>query len=192
MVRLFCDKKKGFVIKDVTKPVIIRDKRGVLFYSTEPLLPRIKEFNLPGVDSLGLLGEYFVDSGLFSPKPEPIEYKMIKLPTRERDWGSPKDFKITFGSNPNKCTVSYRLKHIHFDNSFLEKPLPELYFVLNHEYAHRFYHTEKYCDAMATNYMLKMGFNPEQIGKAHIDSLSAAQFARKEFNINKILELNAR
>lgn len=187
MRTLSVTKKTGYRIRDVNTPVIIRDWRGVLFYSTEELLPRAKEFNLPALDCPT---KYIVESGMFTEREQPVNYNLIPLPDVERVFSDPSKFKILFDVNKNKCTVSWHDEVIIFDNSFKDKPLPELYFVLYHEYAHRYFKTERYVDLLATNYMLIKGFNPAQIGRAHVLSLSDRQNARKLYNIEKIIASN--
>jgi len=176
-------KKTGYKIKRPETPVVIRDFRGVLFYSTETLTPKVKEFNLPP-------GQYFIDSGVFYEMPEPVKYRLLPLPKSERNFSSPFDFKFTFGNNPHKATINFLNRTIFMDNSFREKSLPEIYFVLFHEFAHQYFKTEKYTDVLASNYMLLRGFNPSQIGRAHIMSLSNRQLDRKKFNVNHLIECN--
>jgi hypothetical protein len=180
MRRLKVDKKTGFIVKDIFSPIVIRDCRGILFYTTEPLIPKVTEFNLPE-------GIYFVDSGTFVEASSPKDYEYPMLPNRERlFFPNPKNFNIRFAPNPNKCTVSWTKKLITFDTSFMEKPLPQLDFIIYHEYGHRLYKTEKYCDLYASYCMLKIGYNPSQISFAQIDSLSDKQEKRKEFVIDSI------
>lgn len=176
-------KKTGFTIIDNSKPVIIRDNRGILFYSTESIVPRAKKFNLP-------VGTYIVDSGSFKELPFPVNYKLVSLPPPERHWPSPKNFKISFGVNPSKCTVDWNKKTILFDYSLKEKPKYVLDFILFHEYAHAFYKTELYCDLLAGNYMKIRGYNPRQIGYAPIESLSYHQNGRKQVMTNKLIKAN--
>jgi hypothetical protein len=184
MYTVILDQKTGFRIRDVNCPVIVRDFRGVLFYTTEPLVPRVKEFNLPQ-------GKYLID-GPVSRMEKPVKYNLLSLPNPERKMSDPFDFEVLFGSNPHKCTIDFKKGTIFFDNIFKEKPLPEVYFILYHEFAHQYFKTEKYTDALASNYMLIKGFNPSQIGRAHVNSLSSRQIERKEYNINKIIEANGR
>ncbi len=181
--------KTGFRITRPEVPVIIRDRRGILFYSTEPVLPRVKQFNLPA-------GKFFVDSGVFTQMDNPVDYKMKRLPPIQRRRPFPKNFKILWDNNPNKCTVDWDKKTITFDHSFAESPLPHLDFIKFHEYGHARYgvsqfadnaerqRSEAYADLFAVNCMLRKGYNPEQIAETHIDSLSQAQGARKEFITN--------
>lgn len=183
MRELQVNKKTGYKILEPEKPVIIRDFRGLLFYTTETMLPKVTEFNLPE-------GKYLVDSGRFKEMAAPVKYNLLPLPPQERIMPDPLDFKIIFDRNPYKCTINFKEKTIKFDNSFKGKPLPEIYFVLFHEFAHRYFKTEKYCDVLASNYMLVKGFNPSQIGRAHINSLSHRQWERKKYNIQQMIEAN--
>lgn len=171
--------KSGFKINNPNVPVIIRDCRGILFYSTELQVPNVKTFNLP-------CGTYLVDSGFFTKMEKPVDYPLKKLPPVERNRPVPSDFKIIWGDNPNKCSVIWPRKVILFDGSLEEYRLPELYFILYHEYSHASYKTEKFCDLKAYNYMIKKGYNPEQIGMSLIDSLSEEQGKRKRFLVNVI------
>lgn len=181
MRKLDLDKKTGFVVKDTTKPIIIRDNRGILFYTTEPLLPKVKCFNLP-------IGNYFVETGSFVAMEKPRKYKLASMPFPERRKKRPDDFKIIFEKNPNKCSVFWDRKTIVFDNSFKEKPLPQLFFVLYHEYGHHLYNTERYADLYASNLMKVRGYNPSQIASAHMHSLGSAQYDRKKYVTEKLIK----
>lgn len=176
--------KTGFQVIDVFKPVNIRDERGILFYTTEPMLPRVTHFNLPA-------GRYIVDSGFFRELQQPNEVRLSSLPFPERFYPSTKDFKLIFGNNPNKCTVFWDAKTIVMDRQFLNRPLPEIDLILFHEEGHSRYKTEKYADLYATNAMLKKGYNESQIGLSHLNSLSSAQYERKEYINKKIINRNA-
>jgi hypothetical protein len=172
--------KTGFTVKDVNVPVVIRDNRGLLFYSTEELVPRTKEFNLPA-------GKYIVDSGSFTAKPFPVNYKKISLPFAERLFRpSPGKFAIKFAGNPHKCTIDWDNKVITFDNSFKEKPLPVVDFIYSHEMGHKYFTQDKFADWFAYNRMLKMGYNPYQIGYAQLQSLQNPE--RKELLIKRIIK----
>jgi len=176
--------KTGFKVTDPTKPVIIRDNRGILFYSTEDMLPRVKEFNLP-------IGNYLVEAGSFKPLPLPVLFTYVKLPPYERVMkDDPKKFSIVFQDNPHKCSVIWNLKTIVFDHEFKEKPLPQIDFILGHEYGHRYYTTESKCDLYAVNKMLRQGYNPSQIGNSPIESLSSRQDDRKTIVVKKIIKAN--
>lgn len=193
--------KAGFYIRDAYKPINIRDSKGRLFYSTEATLPRIREFNLPGSKNTkpGIeLGNYFVESGNFFMMDKPVNYPLIPMPQPERYLSSPFDFAIKFEPNPSKCTISWKDKAIIFDVAFLEFELPKLYYTLYHEYGHQFFGTnkkldtpeylysEKMADRLASNYMLVKGFNPEQIGDAHVRTLGQSQWERKKDNVENL------
>jgi hypothetical protein len=173
--------KTGFRIIDKSQPVIIRDSRGILFYSTEDLLPRVESFNLPK-------GSYIVDRGAFKKMSEPIDYKLPSLPPFERNRPVPIDFEVIFGANKHKCSILWDAQKILFDTSLEDDPLPTLMFMLYHEFGHSKYKTEKYCDLYASNLMIKKGYNPSQIARAQILSLSNRQKNRKEFLSEKIIE----
>jgi len=179
MVELKVIKKTGFINIAPHEPIIIRDFRGKIFYSTEGLRI-IPEFNLP-------IGTYYIDSGKFKLRAKPVFFKLPAMPKIERRFKSPDNFKILFANNPNKCTINWFKKTITFDESFRDKLLPELYFVLYHEFGHHLYLTEKYADLFAARRMLIKGYNPSQIVRAPITSLSAYQEKRKQHILNKII-----
>ena len=181
MRELILNKKTGFRVKDSGKPVIIRDETGQSFYNTEPILPRVIAFNLPK-------GKYWIEKGHFERLESPLNYPLFKLPQFER-YGFPdaKKFKIVFGENPNKCSILWDKKIILFDNSLKYYTKPMFDFIRFHEYAHRHYKTEKFCDLMAVNYMLFKGYNPSQIGETPVLSLSDNAYDRKVWLVNKIL-----
>lgn len=187
-------KKTGYKITDISVPVNIRDYRGILFYTTEPIMP-VYEFNLPA-------GQYFVDSGYFKERFSPINFKQANLPFPEKIFSLPPfDFKIMFAPNPNKCSIFWKEKVIIFDDSFIDRPLPELFFIYYHECGHSKYgyntrysmkESEAFCDLYASNKMLELGFNPSQINKAPKDSLSDKQQYRKDFIEETLLENTGR
>lgn len=181
---LILTKKTGFNVTDVNTPINIRDYRGLLFYTTEPLLPRVKVFNLPA-------GEYLVDSGSFKERSFPLEFKKSVLPLPQRFYPSTDGFNVLFRPNPNKCTVSWKTKEIIFDTAFKNKPLPQIDFILYHEEGHERFATEKYADLYASNRMIDKGYNESQTGCAPIDSLSEAQYERKQYLTNRIIRRNS-
>ncbi len=183
MRKIVLTKKTGFDVTNVNVPINIRDYRGILFYSTEAMLPRVTKFNLPA-------GEYFIDSGYFTPRMFPVDYKLSVLPFPQRFYPSTSNFRVVFKPNPNKCTVSWKTKEIIFDTSFMEKPLPQIDFILYHEEGHERFKTEKYADLYASNAMLGKGYNESQIGCAPLDTLSDAAYERKEYITNRILKRN--
>ena len=179
MIPLILTHKAGFLNLYPNQLIVIRDFRGKLFYTSEGLRP-VAKFNLPE-------GQYFIDKGKIKMIPF-ITPKLHKLPVPERNLKPPFDFSIVFDYNPNKCSIKWREKIIIFDNELKNYSLPELYFILFHEYSHAIYKTEKYADLLSANLMLKKGFNPSQIGAAPITSLSDKQFYRKKFVVNNLLK----
>lgn len=173
-------KKTGFRNKTPKNPVIIRDFRGKLFYSTEGLKP-VHFFNLPE-------GSYLKDAGSIVMLNKPVKKTFIKLPPPERNFKAPLNFNVVFGVNPNKCTIQWDKKRIIYDNSLKNATIPTLYFILFHEFAHALYTNEAFADICAANYMLQKGFNESQIGIAPINTLSHFQYKRKKFLISKLLK----
>jgi hypothetical protein len=180
MTSIIIDKKTGFMNMEPTRPVVIRDFRGKLFYSTEGLRS-VKEFNLPP-------GNYTVEKGNIKFRKIPVDYPLSALPKPERNLRPPFDYKIIFDNNPNKCTIKWLEKIIIFDNELKQLTLPELFFILYHEFAHAKFQSEKYADLMAGNIMLKKGYNPSQIGKAPITSLSTMQYERKKHIVKNMIK----
>jgi len=192
MRELNLTKKTGFKVLEPSTPINIRDYRGIMFYSTESILP-VYTFNLPS-------GKYLVDSGSFIPMSNPVSFKLESLPMPETALPqSIQDFKIVFAENPNKCSIFWREKLIVFDTSFEDRSLPELYFIYFHEMGHSKYgfnrlytmkQAEAFCDMFASNAMLRMGFNPSQIMAAPKNTLSNRQDYRKNY-IEETLYKNA-
>jgi hypothetical protein len=181
MKDLILEEKTGFLS---TMPFTIYEQNGTIFYSsdfTENISEGRKlEFNLP-------LGIYKYD-GNFVKLAEPIKMINFPLPPKERHIGS-KRYKITFGDNPNKCTIFYDTGIILFDNSFLSKPLYNRYGVYFHELGHHWYKTEKKADLFAVKKMLEYGFNPSQIGRVFLESLSDKSFDRQKQVVDLITML---
>jgi hypothetical protein len=176
---LVLTKKTGFLNKTPNVPVNIRDFRGILFYSTESILP-VYKFNLPP-------GRYLVDSGNFVPLKKPVRYKLAKLPwIPQRFYKKPWDFKLTFARNPSKCSIIWGKRIIIFDNALREKPLNILFFIFFHEIGHAEYRDEHLADLRSQNYMKQFGFNPSQIVTAPYYSLSSGADYRKLIMINSI------
>ncbi len=202
------NEKTGFQINEPNTPVNIRDERGILFYTTEPILPTYF-FNLPK-------GRYFVDSGNFTPLRSPVNFRLQKLPPAEKAFGiKPTHFKIEFAPNPDKCTIYWPEKLIVYDTSFEDKPQPQTQFIFEHECGHSMYgyqrpgsdreaylqnkipgvkyfynEAEGYCDMYASNEMLKKGYNPSQIMAAPRETLSDRQEMRKELVEETMLQNN--
>jgi hypothetical protein len=178
MDQLILKKKTGFKNLMPNNPIVIRDFRGIIFYSTIGL-SQVDSFNLPE-------GSYFIDQGLIKELPAPVQVKYIEMPRAERWMKSPDDFSIYFDENPNKCTIDWETQSITFDNSLKSSPLPNIFFILYHEYGHTLYETEKYADMYAANIMLKRGYNLSQIGLSQLTALSSKQFERKNNLISRL------
>lgn len=182
MRKFFVSKKTGFRNITPYNDIIIRDWRGVMFYTTEGITP-VNEFNLPE-------GNYLIQAGAFNPLEKPVDYKKIKLPPPERtSYPNPFKFKMVFGHNPNKCSIIWERKTILYDTKLLESPLYVLDFILFHEYSHRLYGTEKYADLSAANMMFLVGYNPSQIGYSPMDSLSESANSRKDFMVENLIRV---
>ena len=178
--KLELKRKTGFKINNPEVPVIINDYRGKVFYNNSELKNRTA-FNLPK-------GIYFIKSGNFSMLERPVLYKKNKLPLPERLRAWPFDFKVIFAFNPQKATINWTHKVIIFDNRLRDKSLPELYYILFHEFAHSKFKTETLTDALAENMMINFGFNPSQIAKAPITSLSDKQVVRKTNAVKRLID----
>jgi len=178
MDQLIIHKKTGFKNLTPFNPIIIRDFRGIEFYNTSGL-KKVDSFNLP-------VGYYYIDQGNIKELPKPVPVDYIEMPTIETWHKNPKEFNIYFSDNPNKCTVDFDSETIVFDHSFKNKPLPQIFFILYHEYGHQYYSTEKYADMYAANMMLKKGFNMSQIGASPLISLSERQYDRKQNLIERL------
>jgi hypothetical protein len=181
MKDLILEKKIGFIS---TMPFNIIEPNGNLFYSSD-FTDHIKngqrlEFNLPG-------GIYKYD-GNFVKLNFPVPVVNIVLPSKERNI-SYKRYEIIFDTNPNKCTIFYDEGVILFDTSFLTKPLYIKYVIYFHELGHHWYKSEEKSDLFAVKKVLEYGFNPSQIGRAFLDSLSEKSFERME-KIIKVLTKN--
>jgi hypothetical protein len=178
MEQLILHKKTGFKNLRLSTPIIIRDFRGIEFYSTIGL-KQVKEFNLPE-------GCYYIDSGLIGQLASPVRVHLMAMPTAERWMKNPENFSISFDVNPNKCTIDWETESIVFDNDFKTHPLPDIYFILYHEFGHALYVTEKYADMYSANRMLQKGFNMSQIGTSQLTALSHAQYERKNNLIDRL------
>lgn len=181
--KLRLDKITGVRVLNPYTPVLIRDKRGILFYTTEGMTPRIKVFNLPP-------GEY-IHYGNIALLAKPKKQKYSKLPKPERRFKPPTDYKVEFANNPSKCTIYWDQKKIVYDKSFLQKPIPYVFYILYHEFGHSLYNTEHYADLYAANMMKKRGYNTSQIGLAQLNSLSPHQMFRKKYLINKLVNASS-
>lgn len=178
MLDLILEEKTGF---SSTLPFVIYELNGNIFYSSD-FTDKIEKgetlnFNLPA-------GSYKYN-GSFIKLPKPVPIKTITLPPRERNLAN-KRYNITFGDNPNKCTIFYDKGIILFDNQFKNSPLYVKYAIYYHELGHHWYKTEFKADLFSAKKMLDKGFNPSQIGMNILDSLSEKSFERKMKIINSL------
>jgi hypothetical protein len=196
---LILDQKTGFHNPDPLIPVVIVDERGIPFYETTHLERRPARFNLPP-------GSYRVLSGKFYKMPAPVDYPLLPImPPMRRMRKNPERFNIVFCDNPrHKCTVDWDDETIYFDHELEAMPLPNLIYILFHEYGHRYYgcnctkpltcpkcrEAELQCDRYAQNRMLERGYNPSQIGEAILGTLSSKQRERKTAVVNSLYEVS--
>jgi hypothetical protein len=183
MKDLILEEKTGF---SSIMPFDIYESSGILFYSSE-FTDKISKgerlnFNLPH-------GEYKYN-GNFIKLDSPVAVKNVPLPMKERRIAG-KRYKIEFGNNPNKCTIFYDKGLILFDSSFLNKPLYIKYLIYNHELGHHFYKSEDKADLYAVKRMLERGFNPSQIGRGALESLSDRSMDRIMKIVNLLTDNNA-
>lgn len=175
MKDLILEEKTGF---QTTLPFQIYDSKGVLFYD-DTFVNKIEsgqslKFNVPA----GL----YKYNGSFVKLDEPVKTMTVALPPKERHYAQ-KKYRIEFGDNPNKCSIFYDLGLILFDNQFVNSPMYVKYGIYFHELGHHYYKTEWKADLYATRKMLEYGFNPSQIGRVGLMTLSNNSFDRKEKTI---------
>lgn len=180
MKRLDLDCKTGFW-NTSNSPIVILDDVHREFYDTSLLENRVWQFNLPA-------GEYYVMAGKFQQMMSPVNYPLSPLPKPEKKMQNPEHFKINYLNNPNTASIHWDDNKIVLDKSLRSATLPELIFILYHEYGHRFYNNEIACDIYAMNRMLKEGYNPSQIGGAIVHTLSDKNYSRKEKLIDSLIE----
>jgi hypothetical protein len=149
--QIFCAGVKGVDVGNVNPlNVCIFDEQGKVF-----LRPFTTHFNLPK-------GNYTINTDFNFC--EPVRYKKIILPKRERNIKFPKKFKVIQRPNKNKCSIYYELGLIVFDPEFFNSLNKfQHYFVCAHEIGHYFYKTEKYCDLFSAKKMIQNGYNATQI-----------------------------
>jgi hypothetical protein len=191
--------KTGFHNPDPSMPVVILDERGIPFYDSTLYENKPGMFNMPP-------GKYIVMSGRLHEMNSPVEYPLLPVkPVHRRKRANPEMFPVEFVNNPqHRATIDWFDKKIYFDNSLAEMPMPNLIYVLFHEFGHRFYgcecsgrsrcpkckEAEEQCDRYAQNRMLERGYNPSQIGEAILGTLSAKQYNRKERVVDSTIAVN--
>jgi len=176
MKRLILDRKTGF--RNITGGnVIILDAEYKPFYDTRFVNSKVREFNLPK-------GVYYLDTGKIAKRITPVEYTLDILPKPTRNLkGDPETFPIIYGQNNYTASIFWDKERspfnkcaIYLDNSMKAKTKPEMMFILYHECAHKYWNDspaeEAACDSWAANKMLAEGYNPSQINKSMIMTLS--------------------
>lgn len=194
MQRIKLDHKTGFQNLEPGLPVIIHDNRNIPFYDSRFLRNAVPYFNLPA-------GKYKIVSGNFIPTSKPYPFEKFILPPPEWHRKSPENFQVVFEPNEHKALVDWKGKRIVFDDSFLNRPLPQVMFIFWHEVGHKNYgghmpgsekydRSEHYCDMFAHNQMIDEGYNPSQIGMSPLDTLSDKQLKKRKAKlINKMSKL---
>ena len=178
MKDLILEQKTGF---QTSLPFQIYDSKNVLFYD-DSFVTKISQgetlrFNVPA-------GIYKYN-GSFVKLDEPVKTMTVTLPPKERNINNvPKRYRIEFGDNPNKCSIYYDLGLILFDNQFINAPMYVKYGIYFHELGHHWYKTEWKADLYATKKMLEAGFNPSQIGRVGLMTLSSSSFDRKQKTVD--------
>lgn len=190
MKRLIVKYKTGY--RNITGGnVVILDEEYKPFYDTRLVNSKVWEFNLPP-------GIYYLQMGKISQRHSPVEYTLEKLPRFTRNLqGNPEQFPIIYGRNNYTASVFWDKERspfgkcaIFLDNSMKEKTKPDLMFILYHECAHKYYDRSKEeeaaCDAYAANRMLEEGYNPSQINKSIIMTLSEHNGYRVDRMLNSL------
>lgn len=160
--------KRGF---HCLTPCKVYDERGVIFWQSE----KPRRFNLPK-------GQYNV-VGQIEPLKAPVNYKLPKLPKRDRYHKLPeKGVTITYCDNPNKASIVLPFGDIYIDKAFLKLPRPVLAKIILHEIGHFYYEDEIKCDRYAAVKMLQLGYNPSQIALADFTALGGSHYSQKRKN----------
>jgi hypothetical protein len=186
--------KTGFFNKS-GRDFVIKDERGVIFYTNKFLVNKLNYFNLPK-------GEYTTEaSGTksnFVKLSKPVHFKKIKLPPPVRNLDISK-FKIIWKTNPRKGTINWNNQTITIDPHFVGASKPVKLYMIGHELGHRYYGDsmksiihEKNADAYAYNLCISWGLNPSQIFLAQFTTIEHnAAIERKRYLLNKIKKLKA-
>lgn len=152
--------KTGFFSTD--RKIRIFDSEGSPFYFIDCFNENIK-FNLPK-------GKYFSNNNLKNI--DPVVFKKINLPKKEKNKKIPDSVNILVGKNQNKASIFVDLNGIILDKAESKKPKVLVNFILAHELGHYFYYQEKLADQFAYNLLLDYGMNPSQILTANFLTLS--------------------
>ena len=155
------------------EPFYVMQKKGEYTY-----------FNLPK-------GDYIIEVEV-ERLPSPNKFALPPLPKFERNIKRPKEVKIIFGTNLNKCSIDLERGIIICDWSIKAKGRAEQSFVIYHEFGHYFYKTESSCDKFASRKMIEEGFNPSQTVFSVNGCLSERSHKRKSevYNFAKKVKRN--
>ena len=180
MKQMILEGKTGFMTE---LPFEIFDNKGKLFYSSE----FTDHISNGGTVKFNVPAGIYQYNGSFIRLSRPVHIMDITLPKFQRNLNAKgKRYKIIFGENPNKCTIFYNRGVILFDRQYESAPLYVKYGIYFHELGHHYYIDEDKADLYATKKMLDYGFNPSQIGRVGLMTLSNNSFDRKEKMINRL------
>ena len=174
MLKISVPSVSGFRCTD--EVIKIYDDKKRLFYQRLNPAKELCKFNLPK-------GEYFTPCNV--ARGEIVVYDIPQMPRPEKITPLPKKFFIEVGKNPNKCSVYMVTGKIFFDKQFLSSlNRSEICYIILHEFGHYLYSgngmsSEKKCDTFATCKMLELGYNPNQILKASLNSLTSSENSKK-------------
>ncbi len=138
------------------------------------------DFNLPS-------GTYIIFGADMHCLPNPVDFPLNAVPDNElRIEG---DATVFFGDVEGTAYIDRKLMEIHIDSSTWDGiGLAERDYILRHEIAHLSFNTETYCDLLAENEMLEMGYNPSQIVTAsdYLLRCKAGNIERAEMSNNRM------
>ncbi len=180
-MRIRVNKKSGFASADKLLKVYHRGKPFYIKYNKSK--GGVIHFNLPpGV---------YTTSNNVTRLPKPVEYTLPKLPPPEERTTIPRNFRIIYKTNKNKCSIYLNRGVIVCDPSIKEKPKSFRAYVFYHEIGHYFYKgngqkSEENCDRFAQRQMLKRGYNPSQTDYASEFTLGKSKLSRKRKHLTKI------
>jgi hypothetical protein len=167
------DKKTGFCTED--RDVNIYDSFGKDFYHKRNKGAELR-FNLPEgtyktKNKLWYLDSPVIYSAPRAPKPQKnIPFRNLKV-----------NLKSEYEMN-TKARIDTNTGEMDLSDEIFLYPKPIWHKIFFHELGHHLYYTEKYCDHFADLCLLKLGYNPSQLFKGTICSLTP-----KENNMERIL-----
>ncbi len=176
MREIFISRKGTFLCNE--KVINIKDEKGKDFYFFMPKKFPFT-FNMPR-------GKYYTNNKLtrvsfYDPA------NSINLPPKQKNKIIPKkiqELRFSIIRNPSKASIAVDKHFVMIDPQMIKKTLPEILFILFHEFGHYYYFDEEKCDAYAKKQMLRLGYNPSQISAAINNTLSNKQCERKKLIFN--------